>query len=358
MARAAVCSGNSLATCSDTCLRTDTLFVKYRLGVRVGRRAVGARASKATGPGDVYAAVVTARTTLTDVQTTSDAAPGVSVAPTQHTTNYEHHGKWNVRWFSKAVEEIVRRLDGTPASDQFTQVVKVAGGDEAVILVKKIVSRMDLDAHHISVAGGGGNGNGNGNGRVRRENNKNGLLALAMASVDDMQKEPLEMSNPEQAQVEQVCQELLYTSQSRLLVNSGRVGDCCDVEDGVVSLDLSDVEEVENVADIGGLPTSSSSSSSSSSSRRSSRSFHGFWGVVVQTKARSSVEGCYLLKAGCSVVARGCSCTHFTLTRVEEPSVGVGLTGAHSDGVGGEYVPPVADQFVESWRTRRSGFDV
>jgi len=342
MAWAAVCSGNSFETCSDTWLRTDTSFVKCRLG----RRAVGVRASKATGPGDVYAAVVTARTTLTDVQTTSDAAPGVSVAPTPHTTNYEHHGKWNVRWFSKAVEDIVRRLDGTPASDQFTQVVKVAGGDEAVILVKKIVSRMDLDAHHISVAGGAGNGNGNG----RREN-KNGLLALAMASVDEMQKEPLEMSNPEQVQVEQVCQELLYASQSRLLVNSGRVGDCCDVEEGVVSLDLSDVEEV---VDIGGSPPTLTSSSS----RRSSRSFQGFWGVVVQTKARSSVEGCYLLKAGCSVVARGCSCTHFTLTRVEEPSVGVGLTGAHSDGAGGEYVPPVADQFVESWRTRRSGFDV
>ncbi len=44
-------------------------------------------------------------------------------------------------------DDIVRRLDGSPASDQFMHTV--VGGD-AVILVKRIVRRADLEAHHIS----------------------------------------------------------------------------------------------------------------------------------------------------------------------------------------------------------------
>lgn len=220
-------------------------------------------------------------------------------------STYEHHGKWNVGWFSKAVEDIVRRLDGTPSSDQFMHVVR---NNEAVILVKKITSRVDLDAHHIPP-------------QVASEN-KNVMLSLAIKEVEKSHR--METRPPEQQEVEHVCQDLLQ-SQARMLVNSGRVGDCCDAAD-LGSL-LDDETHVSDKL----------------------RAFHGFWGVVVQTKERSSVEGCYLLRAGCSVVESGCSCTHYTLTRVLEPTP---VSSPGSD----EFVPPVADQFVDSWRRRRGGF--
>ncbi len=238
-------------------------------------------------------------------------------------TNYEHHGTWNVGWFLKAVEDIVRRLDGSPASDQFMHTV----GVDAVILVKRIVRRADLDAHHIRA-----------NGAKRAvgfdQTNRNALLAMAMAEVAGREGVAESTSaSPEQTEVEHVCQELLGASRAGL-VNSGRVGDCCDT----VEVGASHVAQ-------------ESSGGASSEAQHHPRAFHGFWGVVVQTKDRSSVEGCYLLKAGCSVVERGCSCTHYTLTRVQEPT---GTLGHH--GGDAEFVPSVADQFVESWRQRRGGF--
>jgi hypothetical protein len=42
----------------------------------------------------------------------------------------------------------------------------------------------------------------------------------------------------------------------------------------------------------------------------------GHWGVVVQSRRRTGVEGCYLLRAVRAVGAPGCACTHFSLTRV------------------------------------------
>ena len=254
---------------------------------------------------------------------------------------YEHHGNWNVGWFLKAVEDIVRRLDGTSASDQFMHTV--VGAMDAVILVKRIVRRVDLDAHHIS-PGGAGPGE-----------NRNSLLAMAMAQVehgDDKRMKTVAgdaSASPEQAEVEHVCQELLEASRARL-VNSGRVGSCCDAVVGETP--ASDTDDVS-----GGVDESLHASySAGTSAHHHSKAFHGFWGVVVQTKERSSVEGCYLLKAGCSVVSRGCSCTHYTLTRVQEPSSGA--LGVRGEMHPGEYVPSVADQFVESWRQRRGRYDV
>lgn len=237
----------------------------------------------------------------------------------QVTTHYEHHGSWNVGWFLKAVEDIVRRLDGSPASDEFMHTV--VGGD-AVILVKRIVRRADLEAHHIraNVTRGAGE-----SAWSEDQTNRNALLAMAMAEVAGRRDVAGPASaSPEQAEVEHVCKELLGASRAGL-VNSGRVGDCCDA------------------VEVGDPP----------SGGQHPRAFHGFWGVVVQTKDRSGVEGCYLLKAGCSVVEQGCSCTHYTLTRVQEPT---GSLGHHGSEMHAEFVPPVADQFVESWRQRRGGF--
>lgn len=41
----------------------------------------------------------------------------------------------------------------------------------------------------------------------------------------------------------------------------------------------------------------------------------GFWGVIIQSRNRSDVDGAYMLKAVRSI-ASSCSCTHFTLTKL------------------------------------------
>lgn len=59
-----------------------------------------------------------------------------------------------------------------------------------------------------------------------------------------------------------------------------------------------------------------------------------FWGLVVQSRAHTGAEGCYLLKTVRNVEpATDCSCTHYSLTRICQ---GEGLEG----------------QFVKSWLAR------
>lgn len=55
-----------------------------------------------------------------------------------------------------------------------------------------------------------------------------------------------------------------------------------------------------------------------------------YWGVVVQSRRHTGVEGCYLLKTVKNTSATGCSCTHFSLTRI--------AAGEHLEA-----------QFVQSW---------
>ena len=56
-----------------------------------------------------------------------------------------------------------------------------------------------------------------------------------------------------------------------------------------------------------------------------------FWGVVVQSRRHTGVEGCYLLKTVKNVSpGTGCTCTHFSLTRIS--------AGEHLE-----------QQFVQSW---------
>lgn len=56
-----------------------------------------------------------------------------------------------------------------------------------------------------------------------------------------------------------------------------------------------------------------------------------YWGVVVQSRSHTGVEGCYLLKTVRNTSpGTGCSCTHFSLTRIS--------AGEHLE-----------QQFVSSW---------
>lgn len=77
---------------------------------------------------------------------------------------------------------------------------------------------------------------------------------------------------------------------------SGKVGDCCD-EDGDHHHHGSSTEDT-----VGGQEP-----------------FHrdiSFWGLVIQSKARRAMEGCYLLKTVRNIDTTGCTCTHFSMNRV------------------------------------------
>lgn len=216
--------------------------------------------------------------------------------------SYEHRmNQWNVGWFSRAVEDIVRRLDGTEASDQFVHVVTNNMNADAVILVKKIVTKYDLKTHHI----------------------------VGNRSMVDKGEQP-----PDRKDVEHACDQVIK-SHGRMLVNAGRVGECCDTVQKIYGDD--DVNHFrEATTQDHGKPIRK-------------EAFHGYWGIVVQTKDRSSVEGCYLLKAGCSVVEGGCSCTHYSMTKVEEP--GQPVSSVPPGGIGGDDVAPsIHQQYIDSWR--------
>ena len=72
-------------------------------------------------------------------------------------------------------------------------------------------------------------------------------------------------------------------------VLAGRIGDgCCDDDDhAAISLDISSDPQLVD-----------------------------YWGLVVQSKAKSDAEGCYVLKTMRSADHAGCQCTHYSLTRV------------------------------------------
>lgn len=242
----------------------------------------------------------TAKATMVDVLGPGAHKSILSMSEPSSQPSYEHHmNNWNVGWFSRAVEDIVRRLDGTEASDQFVHVVTNHMNADAVILVKKIVTKYDLKTHHI---------------------------------VEGRSMNP-GMQPPDRRDVEHACDQVIK-SHGRMLVNAGRVGECCDTRD---TYDIDGEKTADQIA-------TAQHQGSGKPNRKAA--FHGYWGVVVQTKDRSSVEGCYLLKAGCSVVEGGCSCTHYSMTKVEEPGQPVPAPGMGADDV----TPSIHQQFIDSWR--------
>lgn len=77
---------------------------------------------------------------------------------------------------------------------------------------------------------------------------------------------------------------------------SGKVGDCCDEHDDHHHHGSS-VEDT-----LGGQEPAQGDVS--------------FWGLVIQSKARMAMEGCYLLKTVRNTDTTGCTCTHFSMNRV------------------------------------------
>lgn len=126
--------------------------------------------------------------------------------------------------------------------------------------------------------------------------------------------------------VEDACRKLLASGMAESIL-SGKVGDCCDGphEDLPASPPSSSARSSVPPPQSSILPFAVSgknqhrlavraNASGPRNQRQSSGS--GYWGVVVQSRRHMGVEGCYLLKAVRSDASTGCSCTHFSLTRV------------------------------------------
>jgi len=118
--------------------------------------------------------------------------------------------------------------------------------------------------------------------------------------------------------VESVCRKLLASGVAESIL-TGKVGDCCDGKNP----NSSSSKKKTSI-----LPSTTSSSNSNNNKARvavrtaaipitqPTGQETAYWGVVVQSKLHTGSEGCYLLKTVRNVCSTGCTCTHFSLTRV------------------------------------------
>lgn len=154
---------------------------------------------------------------------------------------------------------------------------------------------------------------------------------------------------------EEACRRLVSSGVADSILLHGQVGDCCDGDHthGIAAPPSTAAGAAGAAPPSRPLPLPSivpfSPSGSGAAMRRAVRAAAlrpvgagGFgsgacqqstcyWGVVVQSRAHTGTEGCYLLKTVKNTsAATGCTCTHFSLTRI-----------AHGD--------HLEQQFVQSW---------
>lgn len=114
--------------------------------------------------------------------------------------------------------------------------------------------------------------------------------------------------------VESVCRKLLASGVAESIL-TGKVGDCCD----------DDTPNSSSSKRTSILPSSTGDSNTKARvavrtaaipNTQPTGQETSYWGVVVQSKLHTGSEGCYLLKTVRNVCSTGCTCTHFSLTRV------------------------------------------
>ena len=92
-------------------------------------------------------------------------------------------------------------------------------------------------------------------------------------------------------------------SSSRVSV-SGRIGDCCDGDGSESSSQPHEHPATSSQQPLGSVPEVE----------------HAFFGMVVQSRSSTQLQGCYLLKRSRTLhqssLGTGCSCTHYSLNRV------------------------------------------
>lgn len=115
---------------------------------------------------------------------------------------------------------------------------------------------------------------------------------------------PTERKAASREEVEKACRTLVSTGIARSIL-TGQVGDCCLAAAG---------------ADAGGFWGRSAAAAAPRAEPAAGlgqRQEVHYWGLVVQSRARTGVEGCYLLKTVRNIEpCAECSCTYYSLTRV------------------------------------------
>lgn len=244
-------------------------------------------------------------------------------------------------WFQGAIEEIVRQLQSAP----FVQIVKLGNNPSQA---------EDLSTYKLSTTNNGEDERSHVASQmwdsIAQSLRCDGADAVILVQkiVDNIDLQNLADTEverqPSDVSVHDACQKLISSGVGQSILR-GQVGECCDStaaktnetnDNNGVNREMNEAMKQRvglpavgtinrPVVKVAALPKGGTGRSVEPSS------FHGYWGVVVQSKCRTGVEGCYLLKAGRAVADGGCSCTHFSLTRVS----------ANSE--------PVHSQFVNSW---------
>jgi len=260
-------------------------------------------------------------------------------------------------WFQAAVTEVVKHLESSP----FLQLVRFADASDPLAAFKKpkfssfsvpesvvsvpelwssIAEAVTADSAEVVIL-------------VQRIDS-HGTGAIDTTATDTTATtQPVDDSL--KAHVEEACQKLVASGIGESILQ-GKVGECC--ENHAHTSHPSSSSSMSTSTSAGIVPFSSShrtiASVSSSAVRGASikvkalntpeaaaeasspAPLSGYWGVVVQSKHHTGVEGCYLLRAVRQISPpvssndHGCSCTHYSLTTV--------CKGEHME-----------RQFIDSW---------
>jgi hypothetical protein len=262
--------------------------------------------------------------------TSSTARCPPSMATTSHSSSLAtyklpHHSSVAsaavAPWFSAAIREAVKHLDDAP----FLELVRFGpeGPDnatfnsfsvpDAVVLAPElwpsIAETVSSESADVVV-----------------------LVQRIPVDADAAAPQSPRRSREVRAHVEDACRRLIATGVGESMLD-GHVGECCD-EDS--SQDSSDA--ATSTTRTGILPFNTARKAVKVKALPAptvgTAPLAGYWGVVVQSKHHTGAEGAYLMKAVRSAPASpesgGCSCTHFSLTRI--------CHGEHLE-----------RQFVESW---------
>lgn len=253
-------------------------------------------------------------------------------------------------WFQQAVRDIVKRLDETP----FLQLVQFPQGRQprfsTVTVDRDVVAAPELwqgIAEHL--------GAGSPDTVILVQQ----LSPTAGHHHHHHARHPKAAPEPEQhfatssmdeaeARAEETCRRLLSSGLADRCL-TGKVGDCCNHSRHAAAVAAAQQQQqpAERGAPAAGLfavaaaPRARAAVRAAASGPLAASAGTGiggsgahYWGLVVQSapgRRATGAEGCYLLKAVRSAsAAGGCSCTHFSLTRV--------CRGDHLE-----------HQFVQSW---------
>lgn len=225
-------------------------------------------------------------------------------------------------WFHAAVAEVVRHLDSAP----FLQLVRFPDGGGALSPSPPELSSFSVPDSVVGAPELWGS-------IAEAVTAHTADIVILVQRVDPHGGGAAPVDT--RARAEEACRKLVASGMGESVVQ-GKVGECCDREKPPAGAILpfgaaGRAPPARTAVKVKALPSEGPSGAAAAAP------LSGYWGVVVQAAAgqATGAEGCYLLKAVREVSAPGggapgCSCTHYSLTRV--------CQGEHME-----------HQFVNSW---------